>query len=66
MIRNLSDRELEVLRLVASGATGDEIGYALGISLRTVKAHLGKAYAFLEAVNAPHAVAIAFRKGILK
>ncbi len=36
----LSDRELEIARLVAAGLTNDEIALRLGISRRTVDAHL--------------------------
>ena len=38
----LSAREREVLRLVAQGLANKQIGRALGISERTVKAHLGQ------------------------
>jgi DNA-binding NarL/FixJ family response regulator len=37
----LSEREVEVLRLVADGLTDREIGEALGISPRTVGRHVG-------------------------
>jgi len=40
LIEALSDRELEVLRLVATGATNKEIGAALFIAGGTVKNHL--------------------------
>lgn len=40
----LSPRELEVLRLVAAGMANKQIGRALGISERTVKAHLGRVF----------------------
>jgi DNA-binding NarL/FixJ family response regulator len=38
---NLSDREQQVLRLVADGLTDREVGEALGISPRTVGRHVG-------------------------
>ena len=40
----LSPREREVLRLVARGLANKQIGRALGISERTVKAHLGRVF----------------------
>jgi DNA-binding NarL/FixJ family response regulator len=40
----MSPRELEVLRLVAQGLANKQIGRALGISERTVKAHLGRVF----------------------
>jgi DNA-binding NarL/FixJ family response regulator len=40
----LSPREQEVLRLVAEGRANKQIGRALGISERTVKAHLGNVF----------------------
>jgi DNA-binding NarL/FixJ family response regulator len=40
----LSARELEVLGLVARGMANKQIGRALGISERTVKAHLGRVF----------------------
>lgn len=40
----LSDRELQVLRLAAKGLANKQIGRALGIAERTVKVHLGNIY----------------------
>ena len=40
----LSPRETEVLRLVAQGLANKQIARALGISERTVKAHLGRVF----------------------
>ena len=40
----MSPRELEVLRLVATGLANKQIGRRLGISERTVKAHLGRVF----------------------
>jgi DNA-binding NarL/FixJ family response regulator len=41
---SMSPRELEVLRLVAEGLANKQIGRRLGISERTVKAHLGRVF----------------------
>jgi DNA-binding NarL/FixJ family response regulator len=40
----LSSREREVLRLVAQGLANKQVGTRLGISERTVKAHLGRVF----------------------
>ena len=40
----LSPRETEVLRLVSQGLANKQIGRALGITERTVKAHLGRVF----------------------
>jgi DNA-binding NarL/FixJ family response regulator len=40
----LSDRELEVLRLASRGLANKQIGRSLGIAERTVKAHLGNVF----------------------
>jgi len=47
----LSPREQEVLRLVARGLANKQIGRALGISERTVKAHLGRVFRQLGVVD---------------
>jgi DNA-binding CsgD family transcriptional regulator len=40
----LSDREMDVLLLIAEGKTNDEIGIVLGISGKTVQHHVANAY----------------------
>jgi DNA-binding NarL/FixJ family response regulator len=40
----LTRRELDVVRLVADGRSNDEIGVALGVTARTVEAHLGRIF----------------------
>jgi DNA-binding NarL/FixJ family response regulator len=41
---DLSDREVEVLRLIVAGKTNQEIGLELGISPRTVEKHVDSVY----------------------
>ncbi len=43
----MTPREVEVLRLVARGLANKQVGRALGISERTVKAHLGRVFSQL-------------------
>jgi DNA-binding NarL/FixJ family response regulator len=44
---SMSPREVEVLRLVAQGLANKQVGRRLGISERTVKAHLGRVFRVL-------------------
>lgn len=41
----LTEREVELLRLLAEGQSNDEIGVALGITSKSVEAHLGRIFA---------------------
>jgi|GEM_PF-4294552 len=61
----LSERELEVLRLVAEGNSNNEIGATLHISGMTVKSHLVRIGRKLGANSRSKMVAIAFRLGIV-
>jgi NarL family two-component system response regulator YdfI len=61
----LTDREHEVLRAAAQGARNKEIAYKLGISERTVKAHLTNIYSKLGVDSRTAAVAIATQKNLV-
>lgn len=61
----LSGRELEVLELIATGATNREAAKQLFISEATVKTHLLHAYAKLGVKDRAAAVATAFARGYL-
>jgi DNA-binding NarL/FixJ family response regulator len=61
----LSQRELEVLGLIARGATNREAATQLFISEATVKTHLLHIYAKLGVNDRAAAVAAAFERGIL-
>jgi DNA-binding NarL/FixJ family response regulator len=63
--RSLSPRELEVLSLVAAGLSNGEIGGRLFIAEETVKSHVQKILSNLGARNRAHAVALAFRTGLI-
>jgi DNA-binding NarL/FixJ family response regulator len=59
----LTEREIEVLRLAAKGATNREIGRSLEISHRTVQGHLANVYEKLNANSRTEAVTEAIRRG---
>lgn len=61
--RELSEREMEILQLVAEGRSNKEIGEILVISDKTVKAHLRSIFRKLEVGDRAEAVAHAMRKG---
>lgn len=61
----LSDRELEVLRLVAGGASNRELAERLYISEATVKSHLLHIYTKLGVNDRAAAVGAAFDRGLL-
>jgi DNA-binding NarL/FixJ family response regulator len=61
----LSDREREVLRLVADGQANKRIARTLGITERTVKFHVTSILNKLGAENRAQAVSLATRRGLL-
>jgi len=61
----LTGRELEVLCAVARGDRSKEIALRLGISERTVKAHLASVYNKLGVDSRAAAIAVAAQKGLL-
>jgi DNA-binding NarL/FixJ family response regulator len=61
----LTEREAEVLALLADGLSHEEIGNRLKISGETVRTHLQKARRRLGAENRTHAVALALRRGLI-
>jgi LuxR family maltose regulon positive regulatory protein len=65
LIEPLSDRELEVLELIAQGLSNQEVASNLYISLSTVKGHTGNIYGKLGVKNRTQAVAKARSLGLL-
>jgi DNA-binding NarL/FixJ family response regulator len=62
----LSAREVEVLRLVARGASNQEIARALHVSQATVKSHLIHIFGKLGVSDRTAAVTVALERGILR
>jgi NarL family two-component system response regulator LiaR len=60
----LTDREVEVLRLVAQGLSNREIGERLGISERTVRSHVSSFLEKLHLANRTQAALYALREGL--
>ena len=61
----LTAREMEVLQLVARGATNKEIAQKLGLSVQTIKGHLLTILAKLNARSRTEAIVIGLQLGIL-
>ncbi len=62
----LTERELEVLQFASLGERNKEIAYKLGITERTVKAHLQSIYQKFGVDSRAAAVAVAAQKGLLE
>ncbi|HVS86056.1 MAG TPA: response regulator transcription factor [Gaiellaceae bacterium] len=63
--RALSEREREVLRMLAEGDTYNEIGKRVFLSPDTVRSHAHRAMTKLDARTRTHAVAVAVRDGLI-
>jgi NarL family two-component system response regulator LiaR len=61
----LTERELFVLRLVASGASNMEIAQKLSISINTVKSHLKNILEKLQLENRTQAATYAVKHGLV-
>lgn len=61
----VTEREREVLALLAEGLQLEEIGQRLGIGAETVRTHVRNASDRLGALNRTHAVAIAIRHKLI-
>ncbi|MCP1144197.1 response regulator [Lysinibacillus endophyticus] len=62
----LTDRESEILLLIAQGKTNQEIADELFIALKTVKTHVSNILAKLEVQDRTQAVVYAFQNGLVK
>jgi pimeloyl-ACP methyl ester carboxylesterase/DNA-binding CsgD family transcriptional regulator len=61
----LTKRELEILALLAGGASNEQISRTLSISTRTVERHIGNIYLKIGAHNRAEATAYAFRHSLV-
>src|SRR4030088_584613 len=63
---NLTSRELDVLRLIATGNANKEIAHKLSIAEETVKSHVTNILAKLGANDRTHAVTIGLKRGFIE
>lgn len=64
--RGLTDREAEVLGLVATGLSNKEIAAQLGLSVKTVSRHLSNIFTKIDVSSRSAATAFAFEQGITR
>lgn len=64
-ITSLTEREIEVLKLIGEGYVKKEIAKSLDLSYFTVAAHIRNIYEKLGVLNAPAAIAEAYKSGVL-
>ncbi len=62
----LTDRQLEILKLIANGATYKEAGELLGLAERTLKYHVNRIKELLQMDTTAQVIAYAARMGLLK
>jgi NarL family two-component system response regulator LiaR len=63
---DLSEREIEVLRLIADGLSNADIAERLVISEKTVKSHVSNILSKLHVVDRTQAAVLAWREGIIR
>jgi DNA-binding NarL/FixJ family response regulator len=63
--RPLSEREQEILQLIAKGVSNAEAAAVLGVSRATIRTHLEHIYQKLEVTNRVEAVTEGIRKGLI-
>jgi DNA-binding NarL/FixJ family response regulator len=65
-LTELTEREVEVLRLVGTGRSNQEIAAELFVSEATVKTHLGRVMAKLHLSSRAQAVVVAYESGLVR
>jgi len=63
---SLTDREVRVLQLIATGRSNKQVAWELGVSEETVKAHLKNIFEKLDVADRTHAVTVAAKRGIIE
>jgi len=63
---HLTDREVEILELLAQGKSNKGIASALSISESTVKSHLKSMFGKLDVTSRAEAIALAARRGLVR
>jgi DNA-binding NarL/FixJ family response regulator len=66
VLRPLSEREKEILQLIAKGVSNSEAARLLTVSKATIRTHLEHIYRKLEVTNRVEAVTEGLRKGIIQ
>lgn len=66
LFQELSDRELEVLRLIADGRSNAEIAEKLFISEKTVKGHVSNILSKLHMLDRTQAAVLAWQQGLMQ
>ncbi|AJA46415.1 two component transcriptional regulator, LuxR family [Clostridium pasteurianum DSM 525 = ATCC 6013] len=61
----ITERELFILQAIVRGCTSKEIAFDMGVSERTVKAHLTNIYSKLNVESRSEAAAVAIERGII-
>ncbi len=61
----LTDRQIEVLRLIAEGRTNMTIAFELGLSEKTVKAHVTAIFKAMNVLNRTQAAMVARENGLI-
>ena len=64
-VESLTERELEVLRLMASGKSNSEVARSLYLGEATIKTHVGRILAKLDARDRVQAVVVAYEAGVV-
>jgi DNA-binding NarL/FixJ family response regulator len=65
LLKPLSDRETEILQLIAKGVSNSEAAKLLDLSKATIRTHLEHIYRKLEVTNRVEAVTEGIRKGLI-